>query len=149
MRLALMSLMIPLVASCDKDVEAVSCAPVFGLVDFCDLAECAGSHHCDLEPGSILGRVCDPSGQHWLPDAMVYSHLTDDSGKRYDTRVSYTDRDGYFLLDPMPAGKVHTIYVQYDEVVFETYEAEVQESEDVVLDEPDCAARGGGDTAER
>ena len=53
-------------------------------------------------PGSILGRVCDPSGRHWLPDAMAYAHIFNDTGegiKLTDTRTSYTDRDGYFLLD--------------------------------------------------
>ena len=55
--------------------------------------------------GTILGRVCDPSGRHWLPDAMAYANLIDGSGKLYDTRKSYTDRDGYFLLDDMPAGR--------------------------------------------
>lgn len=52
-----------------------------------------------LAPGSVLGRVCDPSGRTWLPDALAYTHLVDDAGKLYDTRTAYTDRDGYFLLD--------------------------------------------------
>ena len=52
-----------------------------------------------LAPGSVLGRVCDPSGRTWLPDALAYTHIIDDAGKLYDTRTAYTDRDGYFLLD--------------------------------------------------
>ena len=91
-----------------------------------------------LSPGTILGRVCDPSGRHWLPDAMVYSNLIDDSGKLYDTRISYTDRDGYFLLDPMPAGSTYTVYVQYGDAILETHEVEVDDGEEVVLEEPDC-----------
>ncbi len=91
-----------------------------------------------LTPGMILGRVCDPSGRHWLPDAMVYSNLIDDNGKLYDTRISYTDRDGYFLLEPMPAGNIYTVYVQYGDAILETHEVEVDDSEEVVLEEPDC-----------
>ena len=91
-----------------------------------------------LSPGTILGRVCDPSGRHWLPDAMVYANLVDDSGKLYDTRISYTDRDGYFLLDPMPAGSAYTVYVQYGDAILETHEVEVDDGEEVVLEEPDC-----------
>ena len=94
-----------------------------------------------LSPGTILGRVCDPSGRHWLPDAMVYSNLIDDSGKLYDTRISYTDRDGYFLLDPMPAGSTYTVYVQYGDAILETHEVEVDDGEEVVPEEPTASIR--------
>jgi hypothetical protein len=90
------------------------------------------------EPGSILGRVCDPSGRHWLPDAMAYANLIDGSGKLYDTRKSYTDRDGYFLLDNMPAGSTYTVYVQFGDEILETHAIEVSGGEEVVIEEPDC-----------
>lgn len=89
-------------------------------------------------PGTILGRVCDPSGRHWLPDAMAYAHLIDDTGKLYDTRRSYTDRDGYFLLDDMPADKNYTVYVQYGDSILETHTVAVSQSQDVEIEEPDC-----------
>jgi hypothetical protein len=90
------------------------------------------------EPGTILGRVCDPSGRHWLPDAMAYANLIDGSGKLYDTRKSYTDRDGYFLLDDMPSGSTYTVYIQFGGEVLETHSVEVGGGEEVVLEEPDC-----------
>jgi len=89
-------------------------------------------------PGSILGRVCEPSGRHWLPDAMAYANLVDESGKLYDTRQSYTDRDGYFLLDNMPSGTVYTVYIQYGDEILETHEINVGDGEEVVLEEPSC-----------
>jgi hypothetical protein len=89
-------------------------------------------------PGTILGRVCDPSGRHWLPDAMAYAHLIDNTGKLYDTRRSYTDRDGYFLLDDMPADKNYTVYVQYGDSILETHTVAVSQSQDVEIEEPDC-----------
>ena len=89
-------------------------------------------------PGSILGRVCDPSGRHWLPDAMAYANLIDDSGKLYDTRKSYTDRDGYFLLDNMPSGTVYTVYIQYGDEILETHEVNVTDGAEMILEEPDC-----------
>jgi hypothetical protein len=89
-------------------------------------------------PGSILGRVCDPSGRHWLPDAMAYAHLIDGSGKLYDTRQAYTDRDGYFLLDDMPADRNYTVYVQYGDSILETHTVSVGQNEDVEIEEPDC-----------
>lgn len=91
-----------------------------------------------LPPGSILGRVCDPSGRHWLPDAMAYAHLIDDAGKLYDTRKSYTDRDGYFLLDEMPADQTYTVYVQYGDQILETHTVPVRGDEDVEIEAPDC-----------
>ena len=89
-------------------------------------------------PGSILGRVCDPSGRHWLPDAMAYAHLINDSGELYDTRTSYTDRDGYFLLDDMPSDTEYTVYVQYGDSILETHTVRVGMSEDAEIEEPDC-----------
>ena len=92
-------------------------------------------------PGSILGRVCDPSGRHWLPDAMAYAHIFNDTGegiKLTDTRTSYTDRDGYFLLDDMPTGKEYTVYVQYGDEILETHTVNVEGSRDVAIEEPDC-----------
>ena len=91
-----------------------------------------------LSPGSILGRVCDPSGRHWLPDAMAYANLIDDSGKLYDTRQAYTDRDGFFLLDDLPAGTIYTVYVQYGDEILETHEVNVEDGAEMVLDEPSC-----------
>ena len=35
------------------------------------------------QPGSIEGRVCDPSGRTWLGDAQVYTYLRSDDGHIY------------------------------------------------------------------
>jgi hypothetical protein len=91
-----------------------------------------------LDPGSIIGRVCSPSGRTWLADAMAYAHLIDADGRLYDTRISYTDRDGFFLLDDMPAGHTYTVYVQFGDEILETHTVAVDEREDVQIDEPDC-----------
>ena len=91
-----------------------------------------------LDPGSIAGRVCSPSGRTWLADAMAYAHLIDGDGMLYDTRISYTDRDGYFLLNDMPAGHTYTVYVQFGDEILETHTVNVTEREEVSIDEPDC-----------
>ena len=89
-------------------------------------------------PGSILGRVCDPSGRHWLPDAMAYANLVDDDGRLYDTRIAYTDRDGYFLLNDMPSGKIYDVYVQYGDEILETHEVNIEDGAEAQLEEPPC-----------
>ncbi len=91
-----------------------------------------------LDPGSIAGRICSPSGRTWLADAMAYAHLIDAEGRLYDTRISYTDRDGFFLLDTMPAGHTYTVYVQFGDEILETHTVTVNEREEVQIDEPDC-----------
>jgi hypothetical protein len=91
-----------------------------------------------LAPGSVLGRVCDPSGRTWLPDALAYTHIIDDSGKLYDTRTAYTDRDGYFLLDNLPAEMDYVIYVQYGGETLSQEKVFIEDSQEVELEEPDC-----------
>ena len=52
--------------------------------------------------GWIRGRVCDPSGASWLTDALVYTNLVDEYGHIYAYRYTYTDRDGWFVLEGIP-----------------------------------------------
>jgi hypothetical protein len=97
-----------------------------------------GESEKGLSPGSVLGRVCDPSGRTWLPDALAYTHILDDSGLLYDTRTAYTDRDGYFLLDNLPADQDYVIYVQYGGETLSQEKVFIEDSQEVELDEPDC-----------
>ncbi|MBN1336490.1 MAG: carboxypeptidase regulatory-like domain-containing protein [Deltaproteobacteria bacterium] len=89
-------------------------------------------------PGSILGRVCDPSGRTWLPDAQVYTYLYTDQGRIYDTRQTYSDRDGFWLLDELPPEHEYQVFVQHGYEILEKVKVYVADGEDVVLDEPDC-----------
>ncbi len=91
-----------------------------------------------LSPGSVTGRVCDPTGRTWLADALVYTHLFTDDGHLYDTLEAYTDRDGYWTIADLPAEKEYTFYVQYGDEVLEEHTAFVDNGEDVRLEEPDC-----------
>ena len=91
-----------------------------------------------LEPGSIKGRVCDPSGLTWLSDALVYTHLYDENGKLYDTRMAYSDRDGYWMLADLPEGILYDIYVQWGSDILETYEVKIVADTVYKLDEPQC-----------
>lgn len=86
--------------------------------------------------GAIAGRVCDPSGRTWLPDARAYTHLIKDN-VLYDTRTAFSDRDGYFLLDDLPEGE-YEFWVQHGNEVLITDEVWVGRGETYELDEPDC-----------
>ena len=92
-----------------------------------------------LVPGAIQGRTCDPAGSNWLADATVYTHLIDDAGRLYETVQAYTDRDGKWTLEGLPADRSYDVYVQYGEDVIERFEdVYVGDGDLVLLDEPPC-----------
>lgn len=92
-----------------------------------------------ISPGEIMGRVCDPSGRTWLADAVAYTHVLSADGSRIiDSRYAYTDRDGYWYMDDLPAEREYTFYVQYGNEVLETHTMFLEDSQSVRLEEPDC-----------
>ena len=91
-----------------------------------------------LEPGAVKGRVCDPSGLTWLADAMVYTHLYDQNGKLYDTRMAYSDRDGYWMLSDLPESVTYEIFVQWGAETLESHSVTIVADQTQELEEPDC-----------
>lgn len=53
--------------------------------------------------GSVLGRVCSPSGDLWLAGATVEVNTTDCDGNPLHLETT-TDVDGFFTLDDVPNG---------------------------------------------
>ena len=90
------------------------------------------------KPGSVEGRVCDPSGRTWLADAKVYTHLFSPSGHLYETRLVYTDRDGRWILEDLPPEYTYQVFVQYGDDIIETHEVYVGDEDVVYIEEPDC-----------
>ncbi len=91
-----------------------------------------------ISPGSISGRVCDPSGRTWLADALAYVNVTDDTGFIYETKRAFTDLDGYFRIDDLPGQKEYTVYVTYGPSELMAEKVEIGNGEDVTLGEPSC-----------
>lgn len=91
-----------------------------------------------VSPGSISGRVCDPSGRTWLPDALAYVNVTDDAGLIYETRKAFTDEDGRFTIEDLPGNKDYTVYVTYGPDQLMAEDVHVGNGEVVTLDEPSC-----------
>lgn len=90
------------------------------------------------EPGSINGRVCDPSGRNWLADAVAYVNLTDDNGVIYDTMESYSDEDGRWDLVDLPGDRTYHLYVQSGDTMLYDEEIYLASGDTYSLDEPDC-----------
>jgi len=120
--------------------SAIIIGTLFGFLSGCSETGVRKTEESEagLSPGSVLGRVCDPSGRTWLPDALAYTHILDDSGMLYDTRTAYTDRDGYFLLDNLPADQDYVVYVQYGGETLSQEKVFIEDSQEVELEEPDC-----------
>lgn len=91
-----------------------------------------------VAPAQILGRICDPSGRTWLADALIYTHLYDSNGNPYDTRQAYSDRDGYWFMQDLPADREYTFYVQYGDQFLSEERIFLNGGDDIRLDEPDC-----------
>lgn len=89
------------------------------------------------EPGQISGRICDPSGRTWLADAMAYTNVIVD-GQLTGTRVAYSDRDGFWLLDDLPGDEYYQVFVQHGSEILFNEEVYVTAGQTTQLDEPDC-----------
>lgn len=92
-------------------------------------------------PGEISGRICDPSGKTWLQDAQVYTNILDDNDRIIDTRIAYTDRDGYYNLSELPSETAYYVHVQYGASFLTDQESAnvwVSDGQSVDLPQPDC-----------
>lgn len=96
----------------------------------------------DAESGTISGRVCDLTTQQWIGDALVYTHLYDDTGKLYDTRSAYTAPDGRWTLGDLPGLRTYLVYIQVGNDLVEQFEVKLDEQADIVLEEPACYEEG-------
>lgn len=92
----------------------------------------------EIFDGAIKGRVCDPSGRTWLPDAQAYLNLVAEDGRIYDTKIAFSDLDGRWELGDLPGENEYTVYVQYGSEILLQETVYVRSAEVVELEEPDC-----------
>jgi hypothetical protein len=90
-----------------------------------------------VDRGQIQGRFCDPSGRSWLSSAMAYTNVVRD-GVLQETRVSYSDRDGFWLLEDLPGELPYEVFVQHGSEILFDEEIYVPSGKTVRLSEPDC-----------
>ncbi|MDP2314404.1 MAG: hypothetical protein Q8P41_15995 [Pseudomonadota bacterium] len=91
-----------------------------------------------IDDGVIKGRVCDPSGRTWLPDAQAYINIVNSDGLIVDTKIAYSDIDGYWQISDLPGEREYTYYVQYGPEVLETETLWLGSGDVIELPEPDC-----------
>lgn len=91
-----------------------------------------------IDNGAIKGRVCDPSGRTWLPDAQAYVNIANAEGVIYETRQAYSDLDGRWEISDLPGEREYTVYVQYGPDLLLTETVYIGSGEVIELEEPDC-----------
>ncbi len=57
-----------------------------------------------IGPGSVSGRICDPSGDGWVAGARVWIEVDTDNDGETALLETTTDADGRFLLEGLPTG---------------------------------------------
>ncbi len=119
-RVALFPLALTLAACSDQGVSFVKEDPII------------------IDDGIIRGRVCDPSGRTWLPDALAYVNIVDENGVIYDTKQAFSDLDGRWEIADLPGERSYTVYVQYGSQTLSTEEVYIASGQTVELPEPDC-----------
>jgi len=118
--LSLIPLLVTLAACSDQGVSFVKEDPI------------------EISPGILRGRVCDPSGRTWLPDALAYVNLVDENGVIYDTKQAFSDLDGRWEIADLPGEREYTVYVQYGSQTLLTENYYLASGATVDLPEPDC-----------
>lgn len=92
---------------------------------------------------TLSGRVCDPDSGRWLPNAVVYTHIVNDADELIDTRETYSDENGQYVLEELRGDQMYTVYVQYGNDIIDMFDIEVPESEDVQVPSAACGAELG------
>ncbi len=88
--------------------------------------------------GKIEGRVCNAETGTWYEGVTVYTHLYDENGVVWDTRITESDEDGWWALDPLQGDREYDIYYQVGNEIIEQFMIGMPKNKDVMIEEPDC-----------
>jgi hypothetical protein len=69
---------------------------------------------------------------------MAYVNLLDDAGAIRDTRIAYTDLDGYWEIKDLPGDEEYTWYTMYGPTTLDSDKVYVPGGTTVEIEEPDC-----------
>jgi hypothetical protein len=87
---------------------------------------------------ALSGRVCDAKTLNWLEGAVVYTHLLSEAGVLFQTYESYTDQDGYWVIEGLAPEQTYTIYIQHGSEVIDLFDV-TMDAQDLTMEEPDCS----------
>ncbi len=98
------------------------------------------SYGADL--ASITSRVCHPLTGNNIEGALVYTNVLNSDDEITDTRVTWTDADGLFLLDDLPAPNDYEITIQAGQDLVDLYSVRVEAAEDKLVERDNCTVGG-------
>ncbi len=98
------------------------------------------SYGADL--ASITSRVCHPLTGNWIEGALVYTNVLNGDDEIVDTRVTWTDAEGLFILTDLPAPNDYEVWVQAGQDLLDLYEVRVEAAEDKLVERENCAVGG-------
>ncbi len=99
-----------------------------------------GADGADL--ASITGRVCHPLTGNWIDGALVYTNVLNSEDEITDTRVAWSDADGIYLLDDLPAPNTYEVIVQAGQDLLDLYSVRVEFAEDKLVERDNCTVGG-------
>ncbi len=92
--------------------------------------------------GSITGRVCHPLTGNWIEGALVYTNVLNSDDEITDTRVAWSDAEGIYLLDDLPAPNTYEVTVQAGQDLLDLFSVQVEEAEDKLVERDNCTVGG-------
>jgi hypothetical protein len=96
-----------------------------------------------IDFASITSRVCHPLTGNWIEGALVYTNVLNINDEIVDTVVTWTDSEGLFILDDLPAPNDYEITVQAGQDLLDLYEVRVEAAEDKLVERDNCTVGGG------
>lgn len=91
---------------------------------------------------SITSRVCHPLTGNWIDGAMVYTNVLNSDDQIVDSIVTWTDDQGIYILDDLPAPNEYEIRVQAGQDLLDLFSVRVEEAEDKLVERDNCAVGG-------
>ena len=91
---------------------------------------------------SITSRVCHPLTGNWIEGALVYTNVLNSGDEIVDTKVTWTDEEGLFILEDLPAPNDYEITVQAGQDLLDLYEVRVEAAEDKLVERENCTVGG-------
>jgi hypothetical protein len=91
---------------------------------------------------SITSRVCHPLTGNWIEGALVYTNVLNSDDQIVDTRVTWTDSEGLYVLEDLPAPNDYEVWVQAGQDLLDLFEVRVEVAEDKLVVRDNCAVGG-------
>ena len=95
-----------------------------------------------IDLASITSRVCHPLTGNWIEGAMVYTNVLNSADEIVDTLVTWTDAEGLYVLEDLPAPNDYEIRIQAGQDLLDLFKVRVEAAEDKLVERDNCTVGG-------